>query len=121
MRSKLKSTRSTVLRNLVLDHQADDPAHERLQSSRHLKQMLEVEAKNCKSLNQSHPWDQATLLREAAELLSVKDAEIAKLQAQVTKDANRLDWAAQLAGPDHTRDQISAWADQARAAIEDAG
>lgn len=88
------------------------------QPARDLKVALEAEAQNCKAVSPSHPWDQAFLLRKAVELLAIRDAEIGRLRAQVTKDANRLDWAAGLVQPDHLRDQMSAWADQARATLE---
>ena len=91
---------------------------DQLHSNRDLQNALEAEAHNCKALSPSHPRDQAALLHAVVEALAEKDAEIAKLRAQITKDANRLDWAAGMVQPDHLRDQISAWAELARSALD---
>lgn len=100
-------------RGPVAEHVAPLPI-DRASSARLLRSTLESEALHCRALSPSHPREQAALLHAAIEALAEKDAEIARLQAQVTKDANRLDWAAGLVQPDHLRDQFYAWAELAR-------
>ncbi len=118
MERKPKPPRSIAFRSGMVENITGHALMDRVHATRDLKYALEVEAQNCKLLSPSHPWEQVILLRETAELLAEKDAEIAKLRAQITKDANRLDWAAGLVQPDHTRDQMSSWADQARSALD---
>lgn len=118
MGRKPKSIRPMAFRSGIVANIMEHSLIDRVHSARDLKYALEVEAQNCKLLSPSHPWELVILLRETAELLAVNDAEIAKLRAQIIKDANRLEWGAGLVQVDHIRDQMSAWADQARSVLD---
>lgn len=57
------------------------------------------------------------LVPEAAAAIDDLEAERDALRDALGKAANRLDWAAGIIALDAGRDQVSAWADEARAAI----
>lgn len=118
MRRKTKSIKTSSFGHSALAEHSTPLRLSRSLAFSDLKYALENEAQNCKALAPSHPREQAVLLRAAIEALVEKDAEIAKLQAQITKDANRLDWAAGLVQPDHLRDQLYAWVEQARNTLD---
>ena len=66
----------------------------------------QAEAQNCKALSPSFSKEQAALIRAAIAALAAKDVELVPLRAQVTKDANRLDWPAGVVQPDDLRTNL---------------
>lgn len=117
MTRKPKFAKLNAVRSLDTVIDEGYPTRGLMSSANNLKNALHAEAENCRALGPSHPREQASLLHAILEALAEKDAEIAMLRAQVTKDANRLDWAAGLVQPDHLRDQLYAWGEQARTAL----
>lgn len=63
----------------------------------------------------------ATTSTEALAAIEALEAEVARMRGALTKAANRLDWAAGIIESDTARDNVSAWADEARAALTTSG